>query len=143
MNDISRLPHHSKIEPLAADLEDGSPWPLVGRQFGAAVVTNYLHRPLMPQLLDTIAPGASLPLQFRALDAAGRVVPDRVPQWSSSDPGIEGHFGCRRPWAVTGPRVIQGATLFRTKYVVKNNGSMRVNVRPEGSFIHQCQAVSE
>ena len=26
--DISRLPAHPDIEPLAADLEDGSPWPL-------------------------------------------------------------------------------------------------------------------
>ena len=28
-----------------ADLEDGSPWPLADRRFGAVVVTNYLHRP--------------------------------------------------------------------------------------------------
>ena len=26
--DTSRLPDHPNIEPLAADLEDGSPWPL-------------------------------------------------------------------------------------------------------------------
>jgi SAM-dependent methyltransferase len=58
--DVSRLPVHADIEPLAADLEDGSPWPLPSRQFGAAVVTNYLHRPLMPALLDTIAPGGVL-----------------------------------------------------------------------------------
>jgi 2-polyprenyl-3-methyl-5-hydroxy-6-metoxy-1,4-benzoquinol methylase len=41
--DISRLPLHANIEPLATDLEDGSSWPLPGRRFGAAVVTNYLH----------------------------------------------------------------------------------------------------
>jgi SAM-dependent methyltransferase len=35
---------------------DGSPWPLPGRTFGAAVVTNYLHRALMPALLGSIAP---------------------------------------------------------------------------------------
>lgn len=58
--DVSRLPAHPNIEPLAADLEDGSPWPLPGRQFGAAVVTNYLHRPLMPQLFGAIAPGGVL-----------------------------------------------------------------------------------
>lgn len=57
--DISRLPAHANIEPLTADLEDGSPWPL-GRRFGAAVVTNYLHRPLMPALLDAIEPGGVL-----------------------------------------------------------------------------------
>ena len=50
--DISRLPDHPNIEPLQADLEDGSPWPLGTRRFGAVVVTNYLHRPLMPALLS-------------------------------------------------------------------------------------------
>ena len=58
--DISRLPAHSNIEPLAADLEDGSEWPLAGQGFGAAVVTNYLYRPLMPALLASIAPGGVL-----------------------------------------------------------------------------------
>jgi SAM-dependent methyltransferase len=58
--DISRLPAHADIEPLAADLEDGSPWPLDGRRFGAAVVTNYLHRPLMPALLEAVEPGGVL-----------------------------------------------------------------------------------
>jgi len=58
--DIGRLPAHPSIEPLAADLEDGSPWPLPDRRFGAVVVTNYLHRPLMSALLETIEPGGVL-----------------------------------------------------------------------------------
>jgi SAM-dependent methyltransferase len=58
--DTSRLPAHPGIEPLAADLEDASPWPLAGRRFGAAVVTNYLHRPLLPRLLEAIEPGGVL-----------------------------------------------------------------------------------
>jgi SAM-dependent methyltransferase len=58
--DVGRLPAHSCIEPLAADLEDGSPWPLRDRHFGAVVVTNYLHRPLMPALIEAIAPGGVL-----------------------------------------------------------------------------------
>ena len=58
--DVGALPDHSNIEPLQADLEDGSPWPLGGRRFGAVVVTNYLHRPLFPQLLDSVAPGGVL-----------------------------------------------------------------------------------
>ncbi len=58
--DVSRLPDHAGIEGRQADLEDGSPWPFAGRTFGAAVVTNYLHRPLMPNLLDAIAPGGVL-----------------------------------------------------------------------------------
>ena len=48
------------IEIVQADLEDGSPWPLPGRTFGAVVVTNYLHRPLFPALLDALAPGGVL-----------------------------------------------------------------------------------
>lgn len=48
------------IEVLEADLEDGSPWPLPGRRFGAVVVVNYLHRPLWPVLLDALEPGGVL-----------------------------------------------------------------------------------
>jgi len=58
--DVSRLPAHPNIEPLQADLEDGSPWPLVDRRFGAVVVTNYLYRPVMPHLLEAVAPGGVL-----------------------------------------------------------------------------------
>ena len=58
--DTSHLPDHPNIERLQADLEDGSPWPLGGRRFGAIVVTNYLHRPLMPHLLAAVSPGGVL-----------------------------------------------------------------------------------
>ena len=37
-----------------ADLERG-PWPYSGRRFDAIVVTNYLHRPLLPRLLEALA----------------------------------------------------------------------------------------
>jgi SAM-dependent methyltransferase len=40
---------------VIADLE-GDAWPFPGRHFGGVVVTNYLHRPLFPQLLDALAP---------------------------------------------------------------------------------------
>jgi SAM-dependent methyltransferase len=58
--DLARLPEAANLERLQADLEDGSPWPLAGRRFGAVVVTRYLHRPLMPQLLDCVATGGVL-----------------------------------------------------------------------------------
>ncbi len=58
--DTSTLASHRDIEIVQADLEDGSPWPLAGRTFGAVVVTNYLHRPLFPSLLDALAPGGVL-----------------------------------------------------------------------------------
>jgi SAM-dependent methyltransferase len=48
------------IHTVAADIE-GGPWPLaVNAQFATVVVTNYLHRPLFPHLLDALAPGGVL-----------------------------------------------------------------------------------
>ncbi len=46
-------------EAIAADLENG-PWPLPGRLFGGVVVTNYLWRPLLPTLVQSLAPGGVL-----------------------------------------------------------------------------------
>lgn len=46
-------------EVVHADLE-GGPWPLGDRRFDTIVVTNYLWRPLVPVLLDRLAPGGLL-----------------------------------------------------------------------------------
>lgn len=48
-----------RVRTLAADIE-GGPWPLTGQTFDAVVVTNYLWRPLWPQLLASLAPGGVL-----------------------------------------------------------------------------------
>jgi SAM-dependent methyltransferase len=48
------------LEIVEADLEDGSPWPLAGRSFGAVVVTNYLWRPLFPEIVGAVADGGVL-----------------------------------------------------------------------------------
>jgi len=45
---------------VQADLEDGSPWPFPGARFQGIVVTNYLHRPLLPVLKDALAEGGTL-----------------------------------------------------------------------------------
>ena len=45
---------------VKADLEDGGPWPFAGRRFGAIVVTNYLHRPLLPILKNSLTEGGVL-----------------------------------------------------------------------------------
>ena len=42
---------------VRADLEDGGPWPFAGRRFAAIVVTNYLHRPLLPVLEASLDEG--------------------------------------------------------------------------------------
>lgn len=44
---------------LACDLEAAA-WPLAGQKFGAVVVTHYLWRPLLPVLIDSLAPGGVL-----------------------------------------------------------------------------------
>ena len=44
---------------LAADIE-ADPWPYRGRAFDLIVVTNYLHRPLLPVLRDALADGGLL-----------------------------------------------------------------------------------
>ncbi|MEJ2175960.1 MAG: class I SAM-dependent methyltransferase, partial [bacterium] len=43
------------IEPIYADLENGSPWPLGEQRFAGIVVANYLHRPLFPALAAALA----------------------------------------------------------------------------------------
>ena len=58
--DVSALAAQPNVEIVQADLENGSPWPLPGRTFGAVVVTNYLHRPLFPALMDALSPGGVL-----------------------------------------------------------------------------------
>jgi SAM-dependent methyltransferase len=60
--DVSRLQDLAGrgAEVIAADLEDGSPWPLGARAFDGIVVTNYLHRPLFPRLASALAPGGVL-----------------------------------------------------------------------------------
>ena len=45
---------------VQADLEDGSPWPLPGERFEGIVVTNYLHRPLMKILKESLSKGGVL-----------------------------------------------------------------------------------
>ncbi|NBX55209.1 MAG: class I SAM-dependent methyltransferase [Betaproteobacteria bacterium] len=42
-------------EALCADVENQT-WPWPGRVFGAVVITNYLWRPLWPQILASLAP---------------------------------------------------------------------------------------
>jgi SAM-dependent methyltransferase len=49
-----------------ADLETG-PWPYAGRRFAGIVVTNYLHRPLLPVLVASLEPGGMLIYETFAL----------------------------------------------------------------------------
>lgn len=44
---------------VAADIEHGS-WPWPGERFAAVIVTNYLWRPLLPTLVQSVAEGGVL-----------------------------------------------------------------------------------
>ena len=44
---------------VQADIENG-PWPFEGERFGAVVVTHYLWRPLLPQVVASVAEGGVL-----------------------------------------------------------------------------------
>ena len=46
-------------EIVVADIESGQ-WPFAGRTFDAVVVTNYLWRERLPDLLASVAPGGVL-----------------------------------------------------------------------------------
>lgn len=56
---IAALASVTGVTALCADIE-GGPWPYTGRSYAAVVVTNYLHRPLFPQLRAALAPGGVL-----------------------------------------------------------------------------------
>ena len=47
------------VEVRAADLEN-APWPFADERFDGIVVTNYLHRPLLPRLVGALEPGGLL-----------------------------------------------------------------------------------
>jgi len=60
LDPIGDIVDNARMEAIEADLEDGSPWPLAGRTFAGIVVTNYLHRPHFPRLLDAVGSGGVL-----------------------------------------------------------------------------------
>ncbi len=49
----------ASAELVEADIESG-PWPFAGRRFDAIVVTNYLWRPLLPTLVQSLNAGGVL-----------------------------------------------------------------------------------
>jgi SAM-dependent methyltransferase len=49
------------ITPFRHDLEqDSASWPFEAERFAVIVVTNYLHRPLFPHIVESLAPGGVL-----------------------------------------------------------------------------------
>ena len=57
---LADLKDDPSFESLECDLESGAPWPFAGQEFEAVVVTNYLHRPILGDLVTAVAPGGVL-----------------------------------------------------------------------------------
>ena len=51
----ARFTRDPRVELVAADLESGGPVPFAGRRFSAVVVTNYLWRPILPDIVAAVA----------------------------------------------------------------------------------------
>ena len=48
---------HPALTVVEADIEGTQPLPFAGQHFAGVVVTRYLHRPLLPDLVAAVAPG--------------------------------------------------------------------------------------
>jgi SAM-dependent methyltransferase len=57
LGDIAARPN---AQIIAADLETGENWPLGARRFDAVIVTNYLWRPILGDIIAAVAPGGVL-----------------------------------------------------------------------------------
>jgi len=57
---VADLRGHPGLEIVEADLEDGNAFPLRGRAFDGVVVTRYLHRPILPDIVGAVGPGGVL-----------------------------------------------------------------------------------
>ena len=64
---VADLRDDPNVEICEFDLEAEKPWPFAGRAFGGVVVTNYLWRPILPDIVASVAPGGVLIYETFAL----------------------------------------------------------------------------
>jgi SAM-dependent methyltransferase len=57
---IQDIRGHPNLESFEIDLEDGRTFPFQGRSFGALIVTNYLYRPILRDLVSVVSEGGIL-----------------------------------------------------------------------------------
>lgn len=57
---VADLRDHPGVDIVEFDLEVGAPVPFRGRAFDGVVVTNYLHRPILPDIVGAVAAGGVL-----------------------------------------------------------------------------------
>lgn len=60
LSGVADLQGRPDVELIGADLEGGAPFPLGGRRFAAVVVTNYLWRPILADIVAAVAPAGIL-----------------------------------------------------------------------------------
>ncbi len=90
--DIAARP---RVEIIAADLETGAAWPLGARRFDTVVVTNYLWRPILPDIVAAVAPGGVLIYETFAVgnEAYGRPRnPDHLLRGGELLEAVRGHL---------------------------------------------------
>jgi len=63
---VADLEGRAGVELIRADLEN-APWPLAGRRFAGVIVTNYLWRPILPEIVAAVAEGGALIYETFAL----------------------------------------------------------------------------
>jgi hypothetical protein len=60
LSGVAVLEDRPGLTLLEADLETGAPWPLGAGSFGGVIVTNYLHRPILADIVAAVEPGGAL-----------------------------------------------------------------------------------
>jgi SAM-dependent methyltransferase len=96
---LAELAGVAGVTTLVADLESAA-WPLAGLRFDLVLVTNYLWRPLVPALIEAVAPGGLLIYETFALgqETVGRpanppvpLAPGELLTWVSPDLQVLGY----------------------------------------------------
>ena len=57
---LGDLAAHPSLEAVQVDLEDGRDFPFKDERFGGVVVANYLHRPILGDIVSAVAEGGIL-----------------------------------------------------------------------------------
>ncbi len=58
--DLEDLGGRSDVAVIETDLETEGFWPFTGHAYDGVIVTNYLWRPILPQIIDLVAAGGLL-----------------------------------------------------------------------------------
>ena len=61
-HDLTRIAdiRNDRLLRIEADLESGAPWPLPKENFAGVIVTNYLYRPILKNLVSSVKSGGML-----------------------------------------------------------------------------------